>query len=96
MKALTWTVALGITLALLGPIDNLSAQTASTERAHKAEAARSTEDLLRAIRSPQAARERFEAMRKAQKQIEAVRKDGQDPARAMASTVARQDTLTNR
>jgi cell fate (sporulation/competence/biofilm development) regulator YlbF (YheA/YmcA/DUF963 family) len=96
VKALTWTVALGITLALLGPIDNLSAQTASTEKAHKAEPSHGVEELRRAIRSPQAARERFEAMRGAQKRIEAARKDGQDPARAMVSTVARQDTLTNR
>ena len=80
MNAFTWAVALGVTLALLGPMGSLSAQTASTERAHKAEPARSTEDLLRAIRSPQAARERFEALRGAQKQIEAVRKVDQVPA----------------
>ena len=96
MKALAWVVALGVTLALLGPTGGLSAQTASTEEARKAEAARRAEELRRAIRSPQAARERFEAMRKAQEQIEAARKglakatpDGQSPDRLMTSTAAR-------
>ena len=82
MKAFAWTAVLGTTLAVVGPMDSLPAQTASTERALKAEPARSTEDLLRAIRSPQAARERFEALRGAQKGIEAVRKVDQTSAQS--------------
>ena len=96
MKILTSTVALGITLALLAPMGSPSAQTASTEKAHKAESARRIEELRRAIRSPQAARKRFEAMREAQRGIEAARKDGQNPARPMAPTVAHQDASANR
>ena len=96
MKALAWTVVLGVTLALLEPMGSLSAQTASAEKAHKAEAARRAEELRRAIRSPQAARERFEAMREAQKQIGAAHKDGQSPARPVDSAVAHQDAPANR
>ena len=97
MKAPAWIVALGATLALLEPMGGLSAQTASTEKAHKAEPSHGIEDLRRAIRSPEAARERFEAMRKAQKQIEAApNKDGQNPARPIAPTVAHQGAPAGR
>ena len=96
VKAPAWIVTLGVTLALLEPMGSLSAQTAFTEKAHKAEPAHRIEELRRAIRSPQAARERFEAMRDAQKGMEAARKDGQNPARPMAPTVAHQDAPANR
>ena len=96
MKAPTWIVTLSATLALLGSVGSLSAQTASNQKTQKAETGRRIEDLQRAIRSPQAARERFEAMRKAQKQIEAAPKDGQKPARPIAPTVAHQGAPAGR
>ena len=96
MKAPTWIVTLSATLALLGSVGSLSAQTASNQKIQKAETGRRIEDLQRAIRSPQAARERFESMRKAQKQIEAAPKDGQNPARPIAPTVAHQGAPAGR
>ena len=68
--------------AFLGPIGSLSAQTVSTEKAHKAETANRAEEFRQAIRSSQAARERLEAMRKAQKTIEVVRENHQSSVRS--------------
>ena len=96
VKAPAWIVALGTTLALLEPMGGLSAQTASTEKAHKAEPSHGIEDLRRAIRSPEAARERFEAMREAQKGIEAAREKDQSPVPPTASAVTRQGASANR
>src|SRR5919202_2764050 len=96
VKAPTWMVALGATLALLEPMGGLSAQTASTEKAHKAEPSHGIEDLRRAIRSPEAARERFEAMREAQKRIEAAREKDQSPVPPTAPAVAHQGASANR
>ena len=81
-----------------GSMSSLLAQTAPTEKARKAEPARGIEELRRAMRSPQAARERFEAMREAQKQIEAARKKDQSPkspVRPKASTAVQQSALSN-
>ena len=96
VKAPAWIVALGVTLALLEPMGSLSAQTAFTEKAHKAEPAHRIEELRRAIRSPQAARERFEAMRDAQKGIEAAREKDQSPVPPTASAITRQGASANR